>query len=321
MKKILLLESENYPLSAISKLEQFFDVVIKEFNNQSQFDIYLKSNSFFAIFTKLGLYIGEQQISTQSELKYIVTATTGLNHIDLKYSSETNIKIISLKGEFGFLRNIKSTAEHTWMLILAISRNLYPAISDVKINSRWNRRLYLADELNEKTIGIIGYGRLGKIIAEYAQIFGMNILAYDNDDTTFSNTDVLYKTSLNYLLTNADYIVLLISWNEKNMKFFNSEMFNVLKKGAYFINTSRGELVDEKALLDSLKSNKLSGAAIDVLDGDSSWGSESHITNDLLKYSSTHHNLLITPHMGGYGRTSIYKTREFIINLFLKENE
>ena len=321
MKKILLLENENYPLSAISKLEEFFDVVIKEFNNQSQFDIYLKSNSFFAIFTKLGLYIGEQQISTQSELKYIVTATTGLNHIDLNYSTKTNIKIISLKGEFDFLRNIKSTAEHTWMLILAISRNLYPAISDVKINSKWNRRLYLADELNDKTIGIIGYGRLGKIIAEYAKIFGMNILAYDNDDSTFSNTDLSYKSSLNNLLTNADYIVLLISWNEKNIKFFNSEMFNVLKKGAYFINTSRGELVDEKALLDSLKSNKISGAAIDVLDGDSSWGSESYISNDLLKYSSTNHNLLITPHMSGYGRTSIYKTREFIINLFLKENE
>ncbi len=319
MKKILLLEKENYPLSAIIKLEEFFEVVIKDFNNQSQFDIFLKSNSFFAIFTKLGLYIGEHQISTQSELKYIVTATTGLNHIDLKYSTRFNINIISLKGELNFLKNIKSTAEHTWLLVLAISRNLYPAVYDVKINNKWNRRPYLADELSEKTIGIIGYGRLGKIVKEYAKCFGMNILAYDSDDSTFSNTDLKYKSSLDNLLTNADYIVLLISWDEKNIKFFNSEMFNVLKKGSYFINTSRGELVDEKALLESLKSNKLAGAAIDVLDGDSSWGSDSFISNDLIKYASNHNNLLITPHMGGYGRNSIYKTREYIINLFLKE--
>lgn len=319
MKKVLFLEIEYYPSNLLSFLDTSFEVISKDFNNQNEFDLYLMSNNFFAIFTKIGLYLGRKQLSTQSELKFIVSPTTGLNHIDQSYTSSCNIKIISLKGEFDFLKSIKSTAEHTWLLILAASRNFYSAVNNVKINNIWDRKPYLADELNGRTIGIIGYGRLGKIVAEYAGTFGMNILAYDKDDLSFINNGLDYKTNLDNLLVNSDYIVLLISWSEENIKFFNSKMFNLVKKGSYFINTSRGELVDEKALLDSLKNNKLAGAAIDVLNGDSSWGSDSYISNDLIKYASNHDNLLITPHMGGYGRTSIYKTREYIINLFLKE--
>jgi D-3-phosphoglycerate dehydrogenase len=109
----------------------------------------------------------------------------------------------------------------------------------------------------------------------------------------------------------------MIDYSPENKKFMNRHHFKEMKKDAYFINTSRGELIDQSALLESLENGHIKGAAIDVIDGDSSWSNEFCGDIRLLEYAKRNNNLIITPHMGGYGKDSIYKTREFVVNKYI----
>jgi D-3-phosphoglycerate dehydrogenase len=317
--RILHLEKQAYPSNSLNKIEENHELVFLDCNTQDQLNDFLNTNLVDVIFTKLGLYIGESQIKSQPNLKYIISPTTGLNHIDFDYANVKNIKIISLKNEVEFLRTIKSTAEHTWLLLLAITRNLFPAVYSVKYNKVWDREPFIADELSNKTLGIIGFGRLGRIISEYGLAFGMKVIAFDTDKSQYNKPDITFTNELGELLEQSDFVLLLISWTKENINFFSFQEFDKMKKDSYFINTSRGELVDGDALLDALINKKIKGAAIDVVDNDSSWESNEIIRNPTLEYASNHDNLIISPHMGGYGKDSINRTREFVTELFLKD--
>lgn len=314
--RILHLEKNRYNIESLSKLEKVGKVVYQNFSSQEDYHKHLSENQYQVIFTRLGFRIGLEEMNLQKELTHIVTPTTGLNHIDIDEAQSRGIKVVSLKNEFEFLAKVQSTAEHTWMLLLSLIRNLQPATKDVA-QGNWDRVPYLADELNTKTLGIIGLGRLGKILVKYAEAFSMHILCNDIDDNVFEEPYTKYKSSLDKLLENSDYVILQVDYRPENEKFFDSDKFSVLKEGAYFINTSRGEIVDENALLDALESGRLKGAALDVLDGDSSWESTS-VESGLIEYSKVNNNLIITPHMGGYGKISIEMTRDFVTDKFLK---
>jgi D-3-phosphoglycerate dehydrogenase len=313
--KILHLEYDQYPKHSIEKLNTLADVFPCRIENEEELVNILKNNQYDAIFTRLGVYFGEHLMILQTNLKYIVTSTTGLNHIDIEAAQKRGIQVISLKGEAKFLSSIKSTAEHTWAILLCLIRNIIPANEDVIKNGHWNRVPFLADELDGKTIGIIGFGRLGKIVATYAKAFGMNVLVTDKKDIEES---IDYEVvGLLKLLNNSDFICLMIDYSTENKKFMNRHHFKEMKKDAYFINTSRGELIDQSALLESLENGHIKGAAIDVIDGDSSWSNEFCGDIRLLEYAKRKNNLIITPHMGGYGKDSIYKTREFVVNKYI----
>ena len=319
-RKILHLEKEAYATSSLKKLADKHSVTYASFDDQNTFDIYLQGKDFDVVFTKLGIYLGKKQIDALQDLKIICTPTTGYNHIDVDHALSKGIQIIGLKDYKDFLRQVKSTAEHTWSLLLSIARNLHPAIENTRNSCIWDRKPYLADELDTKTLGIIGYGRLGKIVADYGRVFGMQVLVNDLDEAAYlGKPEDVIQSSLTDLLQKSDYIVLLISWSKENINFIDASKLSLLKKSAYFINTSRGELIDEKALLESLSAARIKGAALDVLSDDSSWDTEKTVSNSLLTYSKENNNLIITPHMGGYGKDSIEKTRTFITNLFLNQ--
>ncbi len=316
--KILHLEYGQYPIDSIKALREIAEVIPCSCATQQELLSFLEINNYFdAIFTRLGLMIDENVLKLLPNLKYIVTSTTGLNHIDIETAAKMKIELISLKGESEFLSNIKSTAEHTWMLILALIRNLIPAQNSVISDGKWNRLPFLADEMDGKTIGIIGFGRLGKIVSKYANAFGMRVLV-NNNSPIFTNGYSVEETTLEYLLSESDLVVLMISWSKENINFFNHSKFSKMKPNAYFINTSRGELVNECDLLTALKTKIIKGAAIDVLDGDSTWETEFSGNMDILNYAKSNKNLIITPHMGGYGKDSIEKTRRFVTDKFIK---
>jgi D-3-phosphoglycerate dehydrogenase len=317
--KILHLEYDQYPAVVISQLSESNEIVRFECNTQKELVVFLCKNSFDAIFTRLGLMIDEEVLNLQPRLKYIVTPTTGLNHIDTDLTATRGIYVISLKGEVDFLKSIKSTAEHTWALLLAVTRNIIAAHNAVLQYECWERKPFEAGETDGKTIGIIGFGRLGKIVAGYAKAFGMTVLINDANQAEMDNAqEGIIPVKLDELLGHSDYVVLLISWSRENEEFFNRSMFEKMKAGAFFINTSRGELVDQDALLHFLQNGRLGGAALDVLKGDSSWESRAQGGKELLLYAKNHQNLMITPHMGGYGTTSIEKTRSFITQKFIR---
>jgi D-3-phosphoglycerate dehydrogenase len=315
--KILHLEQFQYPKETLNLLQDNHEVYYYECNSQESLYEHLKTQKYNAIFTRLGLNIDRTCIELQKEtLKYIITPTTGLNHIDTDYASELRVLILSLKGEVDFLSNVKSTAEHTWGLLLMLIRNLKDATESVKC-FKWGRENFLSDELSERSLGIIGYGRLGKIIARYGLAFDMKVNVYDINENEVNNLPLgIEYFELDEVLSKSDFIILLINYEIENVKFIGKTEFERMKFGAYFINTSRGELVDEMALLDSLNTGKLKGAALDVLHGDSTWTEKIDTDNILVRYAAQNKNLIITPHIGGYGINSIYKTRKFITQKF-----
>jgi D-3-phosphoglycerate dehydrogenase len=314
--KALLLERDEFPAESIRKLKEFVDVEFFDCADQAALYEKLERQQYGVIFTRLGIMLDKKAIAFQHSLKYIVSPTTGLNHIDLEGARTGNIEVISLQGEYDFLSGIKSTAEHTWALLLSVIRNLPAAIDHVR-DGNWERKPFLADELSGKTLGIIGFGRLGKIVARYAMAFGMNVIVNDVRSDTCRNFDGVTPVPLDELLPKSDVVLLLISWSESNENFMDEVKFNMMKPNAFFVNTARGELVDESAMLKSLQAGRLKGAAVDVLRGDSGWNGKVEASLGVLEYVKDHSNLLVTPHMGGYGRTSIANTRAFIADKFI----
>jgi D-3-phosphoglycerate dehydrogenase len=314
--KILHLEYDKYPKDAMNTLEKLYAVSPVVVNSQNELYSVLEANQYEVIICRLGLNIDSKCLKLQPNLKFIVSATTGLNHIDCELALNKGIKIISLKGEDKFLSNIKSTAEHTWAILLALIRNIKPAIKSVE-NGEWTRTPFLCEELNNHTIGIIGFGRLGKIVAKYAEAFGMRVLVNDIKCIESELLGSAQMVSVEYLLKNADYVLLMISWSKDYEGFMDESKFAMMKKDSYFINTSRGELVDEHALLSNLASEKIKGVGLDVLTNDSSWDGELKGSLELLNYAKMNSNLIITPHIGGYGKHSIASTRGFVIQKLL----
>lgn len=317
--RILHLESERYPKKVLDKLDEVAE--LENFNCHSQKELYqkVKQENYDVIFTKLGLNIDKKVINYLPFLKWIITPTTGLNHIDVQEAEKRNIKIVSLKGEVEFLSTIKSTAEHTWALLLTLIRKLPQAIYSVH-QENWARDKFIAYELAGKKLGIIGYGRIGKIIATYANAFDMQVIAYDINTDQFENKPEFVNISetIEELLEESDVVSLHIPNSIDNNYFFNKDLFDKMKPGSIFINTSRGELLEENELLHSLQNGLLSGVAIDVMDGDSVWEKKIPASNSLIEYSKYNRNLIITPHIAGYGKESILKTRKFITAKFLK---
>ena len=314
--KILHLEANRYSSQAIKKISSLGRLTIAESQlDQEGLKTLLSNEDFDIIFTKLGLYLGVEELQVQPKLRCVATPTTGLNHIDIEAAKGQGIEIISLKGESDFLASIQSTAEHTWSLLLSGARNLVPA-SQSTLEGQWDRECFLADELNTKTLGIIGFGRLGKILFRYAKAFQMKILLNDINPEVFDESSSPYSVELTELLQNSDYIVLLVDYRVENTGMINKSCFDLMKRSAYFINTSRGELVDEEALLNALQKNELKGAALDVIAGDSTWNMLPN-NHPLIVYANQNNNLLVTPHMGGYGKVSITKTRDFIVDKLL----
>ena len=260
---------------------------------------------------RLGIKFDSELLKKGRNLKYIVTPTTGLNHIDLKFCTQNDIKLVSLKGEFDFLKTITPTAELTWGLLLSLVRNI-PSAFDSVLGGEWNRDLYLGTELKGKTIGIVGYGRLGKMVGVYAKSFGMTVI-YNDINLVSSEIDDEY-CSLDDLLLKSDVITVHLPLENATTNLLNAEKISKIKPGSVLINTSRGEVIDERSLLDALKSGRLAGAALDVLCGETSGEADWLNRNSLVEFARDHQNLLITPHIGGACPDSMRRTEEFCAN-------
>ncbi|MGH1376949.1 MAG: NAD(P)-dependent oxidoreductase [Alphaproteobacteria bacterium] len=261
------------------------------------------------IIVRLGHKIDKDLLENAKKLKVIVSATTGLNHIDIEEAKSCGIVILSLKGETEFLETVTATAEHTIGLMLSLIRQTPQAYNSV-MDGKWDRNLFKGHDLFGKTLGIIGYGRLGKIVAKYAAAFGMTVIAYDIQN--INNDEPVESASLNSVLSQSDIITLHASYSPENEGFIDKSCFDKMKKGAVFINTARGEIIDEKALLEALETRHLSGAALDVISNEQDLLTVPISDNLLYKYACKHENLILTPHIGGATYDSMYKTEVFM---------
>lgn len=306
--RLLNTESFRYCLEAREILNSFADVEFCEKLTRPQ--LLKKVADADGLIVRFAHKIDKQVIDRAKRLKVIATAATGTNHIDVDYAKKKGIGILSLKGETKFLRSVAATAEYTMALLLSLLRKTPAAYSSVR-KGLWNRNLFLGEELSGKTLGVIGYGRLGVKVVRYAQAFGMKVCVYD----PFIKQSLLRKVhrcrTLKELLQNSDIISVHVLLNDSSIGLLGKKQFQNIKKGSYLINTSRGQIINEKALIKSLRSGRLKGAALDVLaeEEEKGFNLESRL---IFQYARKNDNLILTPHIGGATVESMKKTEIFI---------
>lgn len=247
------------------------------------------------------------------KLKLVATRSTGFDHIDLEACREKKIQVANVPhyGE-------NTVAEHAFALILSLSRNIH------KSYLRTTRENYSLDglegfDLEGKTIGIIGAGRIGLHVAKIAKGFGMNILAYDvcRDDFLAETLGFRYA-SLNELLKSADVITLHAPYCPSTHHLINKKNIRYIKKGALLINTARGGLIETEALIDAIDNGTLAGVGLDVLEGEETIMDEKRLVFDRRKEKEMtslikNHILLskeevvYTPHIAFYSREALQR--------------
>jgi D-3-phosphoglycerate dehydrogenase len=214
--------------------------------------------------------------------------------------------VVSLKGEVEFLRSVRATAELTVALAFALMRRIPNAVQSVR-SGEWDRDLFRGHELFGKTVGIVGLGRLGTLAAGYFKAFGMNVLGYDiRSDFPVKVADRV--ATLTELLQRSDVVTLHVAYDLSTRHLIGKPQIDTMPSHAVLINTSRGGVVDETALLSALQHGRIAGAALDVLDGEP----DINKNHPLIEYATKHDNLLITPHVGGNTVESFIKTEMFL---------
>lgn len=260
------------------------------------------------LIVRLGHQVDREVLDAAPRLRAIVTATTGLDHVDVAHAARRGIAVLSLAGETEFLRTVHATAEHTWALLLALVRRIPAAVESVR-QGGWDRDRFRGRELAGKRLGLVGLGRLGRRVARYGLAFDMAVAAYDPYATDWLDA-VARAAALGDLAARADVLSLHVPLNAGTRGLVGRREIAALPRGSLLVNTARGEVVDEDALLWGLESGHLAGAALDVVAGerDRAGGPAPR----LLAWARSHDNLLVTPHIGGATEESMARAELFM---------
>lgn len=246
--------------------------------------------------TKLNKIILDESKKT-NKLKLIIRAGVGLDNIDTDYARSLNIKVLNTP-----LASTNAVAELAFGYLISMSRSLFEANQEMH-QSIWNKDKYFGNELEGKTLGIIGLGRIGKKVSKLAEAFGMKIIYYDPFVIDYS----LESVSLEMLLSNADYISIHMSSIGENI--INKNHLNIIKNGVKIINLARGDLIEEEFIIDGIRSGKIGKIALDV------FINEPHINKMFLQ----HKNIYLTPHIGAQTKEAQEKISNEIIDIIKRE--
>lgn len=241
--------------------------------------------------------ITDDMVRAAPSLRIISCATTGSDHIAREALNERGVPVRTLKEDPEVLRNITPAAELSFALLMACARKLIAAVKHVNAGG-WTREDFPGVMLNGRTLGLVGCGRIGGWMARYARAFGMDVVGYDPHLTDFPDT--IRKASIEEVFDSADFVSIHVHLGPETTGLVSRNLIERLKPGAVLINTSRGAIVDEAALLDALQSGRLGGAGLDVLDGEPDTAD-----HPLVRYAREHDNLLITPHCGGFSPDAV----------------
>jgi len=239
-----------------------------------------------ALISLLTEKIDKEVIDNMPNCRIIANYAVGYNNIDIEYAKKKKIIVSNTPDVL-----TESTADLTMALVLACARRLSEGERLVRSGKfkGWEPLLLLGMELKNKTFGILGAGRIGSAVARRAKSFGTNIIYTDNSKNPKLEKETgAKKVSLTDLLKNSDIISLHLPLNENTFHYLNEDRLNQLKKNSMLINTTRGEIIDEKALIKLLKKNKFMAVGLDVFEN------EPDLNPELLKFP----NVLVMPHLG-----------------------
>lgn len=262
-----------------------------------------------ALCVRFGFRVDRDLLDAGPRLLAVVTATTGVDHIDVAYAEKRGVHVISLRGEREFLATIHATAEHTWGLLLAAVRRI-PAATESVRRGQWDRDSFRGTELAGKELGLVGLGRIGSRVARYGNAFGMVVRGYDPAVTAWPD-GVQRMSSLRDLLAATDVLSLHVPLDAGTEGMIGASELATLRPRAVVVNTSRGAVLDSAALVAALSDGRVAAAAVDVLTDEHDPGVRAR--DPLLAYAGSHDNLIVTPHIGGATHESLARTEVHVM--------
>lgn len=257
--------------------------------------------------------INKKVLNSLKKLKLICTRSTGYDHISLSVAKKNKVCVCNIPsyGE-------NTVAEHTFALILALSRNIHKSYVKTLRND-FSLEGLMGFDLKNKTLGVVGAGKIGLHVIRIAKSFGMNVIAFDVNQDNFIAEVLNFKyLSLKELLNNSDIVSLHAPHNEKTHHIINKDSVKLMKKGSFLINTSRGALVDLDALMMGLDKNIIAGAGLDVIEGEEFIKEEKQLLYDPEKAESAltlakdhilfdNEKVIFTPHIAFYSHEALMR--------------
>ena len=285
MPKILI--SENIRGAAVDALEVDFDVLVAPDLWKDSVELASQLSAANALIVRNQTQVTGELISKANQLRVIGRAGAGLDNIDTEAASKQGIVVTYAPNE-----NSISVAELAIGLMLSLARMIPAAVQDTR-QGNWNRQAFVGGELLDKTLGIVGLGRIGRLTAARAKAFGMQLLAFDEfiDPPSAEILELgVELCSFEQLLASSDVVTIHVPLTDQTRGMMNSAAFNQMKASSVLVNTSRGEVVNETDLVEALTSKKIAGAALDVREveppGDSPLSSMD--------------NVVLTPHIAAF---------------------
>ena len=306
--QILHLDS-NHPLLA-DELEKIgfknhFDL------ESSKSEVEKKISNYFGIIIRSRISIDKVFLDNCEKLKFIARIGSGTENIDVEHAKSKNIHVISTPEG-----NSNAVGEHALGMLLSLTNNITSANNEIK-NRIWERELNRGFELKGKTIGLIGYGHTGKSFAR--KLIGLGVKIIYHDLKNIEKDDDTVQVTLGEIKEHSDVISLHVSMTEESKGLIDTDFINSCKKPFWLINTSRGNCIITKDLVEGLKSGKILGAGLDVLEYEKkSFEKLSISNNENLNYLKNSKNVIITPHIAGWTFESKIKLAEVAVKKIKK---
>ena len=304
--KILLLD-KNHPLITEQLSEKGF--VLEEDFSSSYEQVLEKIHLYKGIIIRSRIPLDAHFLEKAKNLKFIARVGAGMENIDTSKAQELGIKLInSPEG------NKDAVAEHVIGMLLVLMNRLFISSNEVK-KGIWLREENRGEEILGKTFGIIGYGNMGKALAKRLSGFGCKTIFYDIKPNL--SDEFATQVSLQELQENADILSLHTPLTEDTFYMIDEEFISKMKKNFYFINTARGKNLKTSALVNALKSGKIKGACLDVLEYEKTSFENLETKNEDLEYLLNSEKAIITPHIAGWTHESKIKLAQVIVDKIL----
>jgi D-3-phosphoglycerate dehydrogenase len=298
VKMVRILISDKLGQAGLDRLDEMDGVAYDMITGMSNEELIATIPNYDALIIRSSTSVSAEVIAAGEKLKVVGRAGIGVDNVDIDAASSNAVLVMNTPRA-----NSVATAEQTMALMLAVSRNTVPAHNSLAAG-HWDRPRFVGSELAGKTLGIIGFGYIGRLVARRAQAFGMRILAYDPyvPEEVATEMDAQLK-SLPDLLAQADIIDLHSVVTAETTNMINAGTIDQMKDGVVIINVARGGLIDEQALADALISGKVASAAVDVYQQEPPQGSP------LIGLP----NVLHTPHLGASSKEAQRRVAEEIV--------
>ena len=274
-------------------LKKYIDVTTTDGKPLSKAELMEQIGEYDILIMRVDPKIDKEILDAAKNLKMIGVCAVGTNHIDMDLAKERGIDVFNAPG-----MNANAVAELTLCKMLEISRNTIPANYDVKENHNWDKYKFVGRELRGKTLGIMGFGRIGRRVCELGRAFKMRIVAYDPylRPEQFEEAGAR-GASAEELIHVSDFISIHVPLTRETRNLINKESIATMKKGAVVLNMSRGGIVNAKDMYEALKEGRIGGYAADVLENElagSGLTGHDEFENPLFECD----NFIITPHLG-----------------------